>query len=402
MSGPLKGIRVVSFGVFAQVPLAAQRLGDFGADVIKVEPPETGEKMRTWSQASAYLKGESVSFLAYNRNKRSVALDLKSEAGLAIVLRLLKTADVLIENFRPGVMDRLGLGFNALHEIVPSLIYCSASGFGAKGPDGAKPAVDLLAQARGGLVWLNGRRTDPPMPVGTNISDIYSANLLAFAVVSALFYRFRTGEGQLVEVDLLSSTIDMQGEEFSLFLNCGLAPERSETGTPCPYLGAPYGIFATTDGFVAIGLASLSQVFDALGLHSLAAVYADDPNSVRAYTDRDRVRPIVEEAIRKLSTSGALAALEKVGIWCTRVNSFEEVVKDPQVMNQEMFVTMAHSTVGPVRLTGIPIRMSATPGELRLPPPVLGEHTGEVLAELGYSQQDIQALRKDGAIWYPS
>ena len=354
----LSGVRVISFAQLAQGPLAAQMLGDLGAEVIKIERPRTGEFERNWTMLGEFVEGESISYWSYNRNKKSLTLDLKTPLGKEIALQLAETADVLIENFRPGVMDRLGLGYEELNELNPGLIYASATGFGSSGPYVDKAGQDLVLQAMGGLASLNGRSTGPPVPVGTNIADVHGANLLAFSIVSALFYRERSGKGQKVEANMLSSILDLQAEELVVYMNTGIKPERSAAGVAHPYMEAPYGLHPTADGYLALSMSPLTRVLDVAGATELGAKYCDKDVLVR----RDEIMRDLGELLSTRSTAEWLELFEAHDIWCAPVNDYEALVNDPQVAHNtaEAVVAWIHASV-----IGIANRIARTIGTRR-------------------------------------
>lgn len=386
MSGPLADVRVVSFAQLAQGPVATQFLGDMGADVIKIEP-EGGEWMRSeWSMANSFPEGENATFMGVNRNKRSVELDLKDEDHLQVADDLIDDADVLVENFRPGVMERLGLGYEALAERNPGLVYASASGYGSDGPYADRAGQDLLVQGLSGLASQTGRRDDPPTPVGTMAVDFYAAANLAAAILAALHHRDRTGEGQHVEGNLLNAAIHMQAQEVSVVANDeGAHHDRSEAGIAHPYFQAPYGIFETADGHVALSLTFPAEIGEILGIDEILDV--DDWET--AYERRDEVKERIEAVLRTDDSDHWLEMLWAEDVWCGKVKSLPEAIEDPQVLANDMIVSVEHPTLGEIDLAGIPVSLSETPGEVSRHPPTAGEHTAEVLEELGYDPDEF-------------
>lgn len=391
----LRGIRVLSFAQLLVGPRCVQLLADLGADVIKVERPGRGAWERQNSSANCFLQGESVFFLSVNRNQRSLTLDLKHPRGIAIARQLASRADVLVENYRPGVLERLGLGYEQLREANPGLIYASAYGYGSSGPYRNKPGQDLLAQALGGLTWLTGRRSDPPMPVGFPVADVHTGTLLTLAILVALFHRERMGVGQQVEVDLLSAVLDLQMEPAAYHLNCGDL-SRSEAGIATPFHQGPYGIYRTLDGYLALSLTDLAELGRLLGLRELEDERFTRPGA--AFELRDQIYRLVSAVMGERSTQDWLGILEAHDVWCAAVRNYDEVFSDPQIKENQMVIEVDHPRLGRLRFTGIPMRFGVTPASLRRPPPELGEHSDEILRELGYTAADIQGFRQDGVV----
>lgn len=392
MDGALDGIRVADFTQMMQGGWAAQKLGDMGADVVKIEPPD-GEFERQIPSAGGFIDGESIKFLVMNRNKRSIAIDLKTDEGQAIVGDIVRDADILMENFRPGVMDRLGLSYESVREINPEIVYVSASGYGSDGPYRDRPGQDLLIQAESGLAAITGRSQDPPTPNGTYVADELSANLMAFHTVLALFHRERTGQGQKVEGNLLDSLIDAMCQEFATHINQDVEYERGIEQHGNVVAGAPYGIYETADGHVAISLAPIEQLEEALnvdlsGYDSAEALYAN----------RDEVHERIEAETRERSTENLLEIATAADIWMTRVRDVAEATEHPQAEYNDSFVEVDHPRGGTFTMPGFPVSMSETPGEVRHRPPLTGEHTREIVAELGYEQSRIEALIEDDVL----
>lgn len=394
MSGPLSGVVVLDFTQLLQGPYATQMLGDMGAEILKIEPPG-GDWMRKFALGNLYLAGESVSFLAFNRNKRSVCLNLKQPAGVEAVRRLAARADVVIENFRPGVMDRLGIGYETLAAINPRLVFCSSSGWGSSGPYVTRPGQDLLVQAMSGLPFLNGREDDPPVGIGLGIADIAAALHIVYGVLAALYSRERTGRGQRVEVCLFNSLLTFVNQEMSTYLNGGGLPKRSNSGNnPAPYNGAPYGMYATADGYIAIAMNPVNKLAGLIGLSGYEHL-----SSNNVMENRDAINRAFTAAFRGRTTAAWLDLLLAEDIWCAPVYTFAELERDPQVAHNDMIVGYDHPTAGEVRTLGIPIQFSGTPGDIRLPAPLLGEHTDAILTEYGgYSGDDLAALHDQGAV----
>lgn len=405
MTLPLENIRVVDFTIMMQGPHATQMLADLGAEVIKVERPylpgsrpevrygEHGGYGRT-PEDSTFMP---ATFLAHNRNKKSIRVDLRQEKGKDIVRRLLETADVVYQNFRPGVLARLGFGYEACCRINPSIIYASASGYGPDGPYADKPGQDLLAQALGGFDAINASADGRPMAIGFSISDLMGAVYGAFGVLAALYHRQSTGEGQQVDVSLLDGTVAALSEVAVHVLNTGLEPRRGTPMHACPYLAPPYGIYRTKDGYITIsGGHKLPDLSKVLGLPNLA----DDPR-FDSYVKRDRNRAemetIIEQALIGKTTAEWMPLMEDADLWAAPVKTLSDVFSDPQVLHNGMVVTVP-SPIGPLRLPGVPYKLSRTPAQIRTAPPLLGQHTGEILKSIGYDEAEIGALEKEQVI----
>ena len=382
----LDGIRVVSFTHFLQGPSATQLLADLGAQVVKVEPP-TGAFERSWSGPDAYLNGESVFFLLGNRNVESVVVDLKDPEWLEVMTRLLDEADVLIESFRPGVMDRLGLGWDRLRERNPRLVYCSLSGYGSDGPYRDRPGQDVLLQSMSGIAAATGAADGPPTPVGASLVDQHGAVLGAFGILAALHGRERTGRGMRVESNLLSAALDLQIEPLSYFLN-GFTGKRSASGVSSPYYKAPYGVFATSDGHLTLSLNALKV---------LAEVFEDDwflgVGEDSSYARREDVNERVAKHMAERSTEEWSAVFAAAKVWFAPVNTYADIVDDPQVRHNRSVIEIDHPRAGAVKLLSHPLLYDGERPGVRTVPPELGGANRAVLTELGYSATDIDRLQ---------
>jgi crotonobetainyl-CoA:carnitine CoA-transferase CaiB-like acyl-CoA transferase len=394
MDSALEGVTVADFTQMMQGPWATQKLADMGADVVKIERIG-GEWERGLGAAGQLLDGVSPFFLAMNRNKRSVELDLKSDEGHEIALEIVEEADALVENFRPGVMDRFGLSYEDVRAVNPEIVYVSASGFGSDGPYADRPGQDLLLQAMSGLANYTGRKDDPPTPTGTAVVDEHSATLIALHTMVALFYRERTGEGQKVEANLLNAALDFQCQELTAAMNIDVDFERSEEGIAQAWLGGPYGIYETADGHVAIAMTPMDHLADATELDSLREY--DTPRDT--YEHRDEIKRTLEAYTRKRPTETLLDELLNADIWAAEVAAdFDEVRENPQVRHNNMIVELNHPDGGTFETVGVPVNHSETPASFDRHPPKPGEHTDEVLAKIGYSEEDRNDLREAGVI----
>lgn len=388
----LDGIRVLSFTHFLQGPSAVQLLADMGADVLKIEPPQ-GAWERTWSGANTFLNGVSVFFMLANRNQRSVCLNLKTVGGRLIVDRLIRQADVLVENYRPGVMPRLGLGYDAVKLVNPALVYCSCSGYGPDGPYRDLPGQDLLVQAMSGLAAITGQGDEPPTAVGTAIVDQHSAALAAVGILGCLVERARTGLGRRVDVSLLSAALDLQLEPLSYFLNGGRLAERSTAPLADPFHAAPYGIYQTQDGWLAISHCTIAELIDGTEADELRVFLTQDQFEVR-----EELSHTLGTVIARLTTREWVPRLRAAGVWCSEVRGYDAVASDEQVEWNGSFADFRHPAAGRVRYLTHPLRYDDCAPELRRTPPSLGEHTSEVLRDLGFDDDEIARFEREGAI----
>jgi crotonobetainyl-CoA:carnitine CoA-transferase CaiB-like acyl-CoA transferase len=389
----LSGVRVLSFTQFLLGPSGVQFLADLGADVIKVEPPGGTLWERNWSGSNVFLNGVSAFFLLAHRNQRSLTLDLKKPEGLAVARRLVESADVLVQNFRPGVMERLGLGWDDVSKINRRIIYASASGYGESSPYRDRPGQDLLMQAFSGLASISGRAGQPPTPVGTAVIDQHGAALLAMGVLAALLERARTGTGLRVEASMLKAALDLQLEVASYHLN-GARLEKSPTGLASMFHPAPYGVYATRDGHIVLSMSPLGALARALPLPALEPYAAVTWN----FEAREAVARLIEPVTRERTTAAWLERLVPQGIWAAPINTYAETFADPAVQAADAVEEIQHPVAGPVKLLRFPLELSTGRAEVRRPPPMTGEHTDEILKECGYSEKEISRLRNAGAV----
>ena len=390
---PLTGVRVLDLTRVLSGPFCTALLGDLGADVIKVEAPE-GDSVR---RQGAIRDGLSWYFAQFNRNKRSIRLDLRKPEGREILTRLIRQSDVLVENFRPGVLARLGFGEARLRELRPSLVTCSINGFGGTGPYRDRPAFDFIAQAMSGFMSVNGRPEDPPLRSGLPISDLVAGLYAALTVTASVLRARQTGLGQQTEVSLTNGLVSLLAYIATNYFATGEAPARSGNDHP---IAAPYGLFPTRDGQIALAPPDdefFGRLMDALGESALKTdpLYATQPARL---VNRARINAIVGGRLAAHPTSHWVAVLNAAGVPCGPVNTIQDVFDDPQILAQEMVMDVPHPGHGTVRMLGFPMKLSETPCQVRRPAPELGEHADEILTELGYGVTDLAALRANGVI----
>ena len=393
---PLKGVKVVDLTRIVSGPFCTMLLADFGADVIKVEALE-GDPSRVTGIVG---KGENPYFVNLNRNKRTIPVDMKSEEGKEIVRRLVKTSDVLVENFRPGVTNRLGLGYEALKEINPGLVYASVTGFGKTGPYKDRPAFDFIAQAMSGFMSLNGDQSMPPLRAGIPISDTLAGLYAAFGILAALRERDRTGKGQEVTCAMVDSLISMFTFASGAFFATGELPPRN--GNDHMVL-SPYGLYEAADGPLAVAPSTHKTwvlLCKALGREDLPS----DPRFVteeKRRENRGEINRIVGDIIKTRSRADWIDLLNETGVPCGPVNNLEQAFSDPQILHQEMVIE-SDQPAGPVKMVGFPVKLSATPAERYRPSPQQGQHTLEILQALGYSNQEIEGLIAKNVVGVPN
>jgi crotonobetainyl-CoA:carnitine CoA-transferase CaiB-like acyl-CoA transferase len=391
--GILSGIRVLDCSIAMAGPFAAQRLGDLGADVVKVEPV-TGEWQRHVSAGGARGNKVNVSFLSLNRNKRSLAVDLKSEEGKKVLLDLVKTADVFLQNYRPGVAKRLGVDYETLAKINPRLVYVSMSGYGESGPYVNRPGQDLLLQAMSGAMLSAGRAGEAPTAAGQYLVDAVTAYTAFEGALAALFHRERTGDGQLVEVNMLDAIATIQMQELSVFTVGGKEQKRSAEPHAHVFIRAPYGAFATSDGYIVLAFPSLKKLGEVIGEESFLTM--DD--EVDSWSRRDEIFAKTRERLKGRTSAEWMKLFGEADLWAGPVYGYRELVEDPQVKHNGTFVEYEHPTEGRVKTPGFPIKFSKTPSKVERGAPLTGEHTREVLREAGYDAATIERLEKSGAI----
>ncbi len=391
----LSGMVVLDLTQIMAGPFCTMVLADMGADVIKVEKPNGGDDNRR--MGPPFIKDWSAGFLALNRNKRSLAVDLRSEAGQAMFKRLVEGADAVVENFRPGVMDRLGLGFQTLATIKPSLVYCSISGFGNTGPDAAKGGFDLVAQGVSGLMSITGHPGMPPAKVGVPITDISAGLLAANGILCAYIHALKTGQGQQVDTSLMEAGVAYTVWESSVYFAGGEIPGPLGSAHR---VSAPYQALRTKDGYLNIGAATQptwEQLCRAIGLEALI-----EDRRFKLPGDRkareEELAALLEETFTKETTGHWLGLLDKAGVVAGPIYNMEQVYTDPQVLARKMLVDLEDPDAGIIHNIGIPVKLSVTPGQIRTRAPMLGEHSAEVLLERGFGRSEVDELVGAGVV----
>src|SRR5258705_4906204 len=395
MKGALKGIKVVELAQIMAGPTCGMLLADMGADVIKVEKLPGGDDTRSYTQPS--IKGESAAFMILNRGKRGIAVNLKKPGGLEVVKRHLADADVVTENYRKGTLEKLGLGYDVLEKLNPRLIYCAVSGYGRTGPYADKGGFDLIAQGFAGIMSITGEPGGPPAKSGTSIADINAGILAALGIVAALVARAATGRGQMVDTSLMEAAVQQTFWQSAMFFATGVNP--GPTGS-AHILTAPYQAFPTLDGWINLGganQANWERIVKVIGRPELA-------QDARFKTNRDRMRntaalaAVIEDRLRERASAEWIEAFEAAGVPVWPVNTIGDMLGDPQVAAREMVIEVDHPRAGRTRALGMPVKFSETRGDLTRPAPLLGQHSREILGQLGYTAPEIEALQQGGAV----
>jgi crotonobetainyl-CoA:carnitine CoA-transferase CaiB-like acyl-CoA transferase len=390
MTYALEGVMVLDLSRVLAGPFCGMMLADMGADVLKIEEPEGGDESRTWPP---FVAGEASGYLSMNRNKRNMTLNLKASAGQDILKQLTARADVLIENFRTGTMETFGLGYDVLQAINPRLIYCAVSVFGRSGPYKDKAGYEALMQAFSGVMSITGEPDGPPLRCGVSFLDLGTGMMAAYGVMNALFHRERTGTGQKVEVSLFETALSLMSYHAVGYLLEGNVPQRQGSGHP---MIVPYQVFRTQNGEMFI-VGSNQRLWTRLCQALRRDDLLQDPrfasNTARV-NHRHLLVPVLQGETQKYPTRELNAMLDKAGVPCAPVNTLDNVLTDPQTLARDMVVDIPHPLIPDLKLLGLPVKLSASPGDVRLPPPLKGQHTEEVLIDLGYSAIDIEALRE--------
>ena len=394
--GPLQGVKVLELGHVMAGPVCGMMLADMGAEVIKLEKIAGGDDSRR--MVPPRVKDESAAFLILNRNKRGIAVDLKSPQGIEIVKRLIERTDILIENFRLGTMERLGLGYEDAQKLNPGLIYCSLSGFGRTGPYAARGGFDLVAQGMSGLMSITGNRHDEtPIKVGPPVTDITAGILGAMGVLAAYTYRLKTGKGQLVDTSLFEAGIVQSYFHSAIYLATGQPPVP--TGS-AHIMSAPYQAFPTADGWITVGAANQANWLRLIEVIE-APELTGDPR-FKENADRmdhlDELTEVLQPYFRRRTSADWLSQFEKVGLPAGPIYNMKEVLENEQTRARNMLTEVPHQTLGNTKTLGAPVKFSHTPAEVRRGAPVLGQHSREILAEIGFSAEEIANMERDKVV----
>lgn len=392
---PLEGIKILDLSRTLAGPFCTMLLGDVGAEVIKVEQPGSGDEARGFTPPS--WDGESCYYLTANRNKKSITVDLKSEKGKEIIYKLIKEADVLVENFRTGTLDRMGYGYEELKKINPRLIYCSISGFGRTGPEKHRAGYDLLLQGFGGLMSITGDSDRPPVKAGMSIVDLTTGMFAAYGIQSALFSRLKTGKGQFLDVSLLDGQVMLLNHMATGYLATGKPAGRMGSGHPTL---VPYQAFQAKDGdfVLAVGNNRLwKKLCMAMNWIDLLEDERFKTNQNRV-ANRDELIPILKSRFSIMEIKGIFDSTENAGVPCGPIHTIDQVLNHPQIKAREMIIEVDHPHIKNLKMPGFPVKFSDTPGTVRQHPPLLGEHTDEVLTQLGYTEMEIEELKSSKVV----
>ena len=397
MPGPLKGIRVVDLSRIVVGPYCTMVLGDMGADVIKIEIPGVGDETRMWGPP--FAGGESAYYISLNKNKRSLTLDFKKESGKKILRQLIAISDVLVENYRFGTLEKLGFGYESLKKINPRLIYCSITGYGPTGPMAHEVGVDIVVAAEAGLIGITGEKDRPPSKVGVAITDILTALFAQGAIGNALYHREKTGKGQKLDLSLFESQVATLFNLSSSYLVSGDIPQRwgMAHASIVPYQG-----FKTKDEEYILVAVTSEKMWDKFCHVMKIPEFIHDPRfdvNKKRVMNRDQLVPLLEKKIAARESDEWVSDFRKVDIPCGRVNTMDRVFDHPQIKPRNMVVEVKHPTAEKLKVIGVPVKYSETPGSVRLPPPLLGQHTQEILSRLlHYSEEEIEVFRREGVV----
>ena len=394
MTSALENVKVVDLTRTLAGPFCTMMLGDMGADVVKIEEPERGDETRSWTP---FWNGESTQFVSFNRNKRSLSLNLREKEGLEIVRALAADADVMIESFRAGALERMGLGYGDICRINPGIVYCSISGYGRTGPMAEKPGYDLIIQAYSGLMDLTGDPDGLPLRVGFSLVDLFTGMMAYGSVVTALYHQRQTGQGQHIEAALLDGQVAALSYHATAYLATGVVPQRMGSGHPSL---VPYQSFPASDGYFILGVANQ-------GLWERFCAAIERPDLLadpRFLTNDDRVAhraecvELLSGIFRTRTVAEWVEVIERAGVPCGPINRVDDVVNNPQVQARNMIAQLSHPNVPDLKIPNSPLKLAETPPDLRRPPPLLGQHNEEILAELGYETEAIAELQRKGVI----
>ena len=394
MTSALENVKVVDLTRTLAGPFCTMMLGDMGADVVKIEEPERGDETRSWTP---FWNGESTQFVSFNRNKRSLSLNLREKEGLDIVRALAADADVMIESFRAGALERMGLGYADICRINPGIVYCSISGYGRTGPMAEKPGYDLIIQAYSGLMDLTGDPDGLPLRVGFSLVDLFTGMMAYGSVVTALYHQRQTGQGQHIEAALLDGQVAALSYHATAYLATGVVPQRMGSGHPSL---VPYQSFPAADGYFILGVANQ-------GLWERFCAAIERPDLLadpRFLTNDDRVAhraecvELLSGIFRTRTVAEWVEVIERAGVPCGPINRVDDVVNNPQVQARNMIAQLSHPNVPDLKIPNSPLKLAETPPDLRRPPPLLGQHNAEILAELGYESAAIAELQRKGVI----
>ncbi len=388
-------IKVLDLSRAVAGPYCTMMLADMGAEVIKIELPGEGDDTRSWGPP--FQGGESSYFMSVNRNKKSLTLNLKKEEGKKIFYKLSKDADVIVENFTPGTVEDLGISYENVKKINQKIVYCSISGFGQTGPYKNRPAYDLILQGMGGLMTMTGEEDRPPVRIGVAITDIGAGMFAAYAIMAALYSKQRTGKGQYIDVSMFDCQVSWLTYQAGIFFATGVSPRRMGSAHPTI---VPYQAFGTRSGYmnVAVGNEKQWRRFCKAVQHEELAEDERFKTNQNRVENREELVSRLDAILSEKCTEEWLEILDEEGVPAGPVYTFDQIFSDPQVLRRNMLVEIEHPRAGTIKQTGIPVRLSETPGNIRVPPPVLGEHTEEILRGLGYTEEEIISLREKDVI----
>ncbi len=389
--GPLQGLKVLDLSRVLAGPYCGMMLADYGANVYKIEPPVVGDDSRAFGP---FVGKESAYFMSLNRNKRSMVLDFKKPSNIEVFKEMVKHADVVLENYRPGTMEKFGIGFDVLKEINPGIIYAACSGFGHSGPYMLKPAYDIIVQAMGGIMSITGEEGGGPTRIGASLGDIIAGIFTSYGVMMALYHREKTGMGQKVDVSMLDCQVAVLENAIARYVTSGAVP--GPLGNRHPSI-TPFSAFTATDGHIIVGAGNerlWTKLCEVLERPDLEKDPRFDTNSNRTNNFRE-LHVILNDILKHKTIAEWMTILEAAGVPCAPINTVDKIVNDPQIKSRDMIVEVEHPVAGHLKMPGVPIKMSASPGEVKTPAPLLGQHTNELLQEmLGWDVKTIEEKLK--------